>query len=45
MDPNQLGGELFSLTGALEPSGKATAVDLQKARTALGRDIKCRNCG
>ncbi len=39
MDPVQLGGKLFSLTGALQPSDNVTAADLQKARAALAATL------
>ncbi len=39
MDPVQLGGKLFSLTGDLQPSGNVTADDLQKARVALAATL------
>lgn len=32
MHPNRLAGKLYTLTGSLEPSGRATTADLTKAR-------------
>ncbi|MBV9007837.1 MAG: hypothetical protein JO354_01555, partial [Verrucomicrobia bacterium] len=39
VDPVQLGGELFSLTGGLQPSGNISADDLQKARASLAATV------
>ena len=40
VDPTQLGGQLFALTGSLQTAGQSTAADLQTARVALATTIQ-----